>query len=405
MDIPGGSLTLLGIFLLGLGLNLTPCVYPMLTVTVSLFGGQKETHHWRAFGKAVIYVLGMATMYSLLGVGAAVTGELFGSLLQNRWVLIANALIIFVLSLSLFGLYTFQLPSRVLTRLGGKRHVTLLGIYLAGLFVGIFAAPCIGPPIIGLLTFVGPRGDPLFAFWTFFVMSLGLGAPYLVLGTFSSLLHKLPRAGVWLVWVERAFGVFLLSLSAFYLILAFNPSWLKWWGSLSLILGGIYLGFVESAGDQLAIFKYLKRLLGAAAVILGLSFFLTIESRPGLVWEAYAPQKLEAAVAQGKPAIVDFYADWCIPCHELEHFTYSDPRVQEALQGFAKIKVDVTRADTPQAEEAIQRFGIFGVPTILFLDREGREVEEARVTGFIPPDDLLEILRSPDLQLPPETED
>lgn len=397
VDIPGGSVTLLGIFLMGLGLNLTPCVYPMLSVTISLFGGQKETHHWRAFGKALIYVLGIATMYSFLGVLAAMTGELFGSFLQNHWVLLGIAILLGVLALSLFGLYTFQMPSWLLNKIGGSRRVNLIGIYFSGLLVGVFAAPCIGPPIIALLTFVGTRGDPFFAFWIFFVMSLGLGMPYLVLGTFSSLIHFLPKSGLWMVWVERLFGVILLALAFFYVILAVKPSMLRWWPSLSLVGAGIYLGFIERSGNERIFFFWIKRIAGIAAVLIGLALPF-LGPRQALAWEIYAPQKLIEAQQAGSPVIMDFYADWCIPCHELDQFTYSDPKVIQALEGFVKIKVDLTRPDTSEVEEAINRFEIVGVPTILFLDTKGEEVKEGRVTGFIPPQELLVILKNPRLE-------
>ncbi|HXV27968.1 MAG TPA: cytochrome c biogenesis protein CcdA [bacterium] len=395
-EVPGGSLTLLGIYLMGLGLNLTPCVYAMMSVTMSLFGGQKETHHWRAFGKALVYVLGIATMYSSLGIIAAFTGEIFGVFLQSRWVLIGIALILVILSLSMFDLYTFQMPSWLLNKIGGQHRVNLFGIYLSGLFVGIFAAPCIGPPIIALLTFVGTRGDPVFAFLIFFVMSLGLGTPYLILGTFSSLLHRLPRSGVWLVWVERAFGMMLLAIAAFYAILALKPSFLKWWPAASLVLAGLYLGFIEKAGNEKASFRRFKKVAGAAAMAIGIALPL-MGPRETVAWEMYTPAGLIQATESGKPVVMDFYADWCIPCHELDQFTYSDASVIQALQNFERIKVDLTQADTPELNEIINRFGIVGVPTILFLDQEGNEVEEARVTGFIPPRELLQIIRSPRL--------
>ncbi len=397
IEVPGGSLTLLGVYLMGLGLNLTPCVYAMMSVTVSLFGGQKEVHHWRAFGKAVIYVLGIATMYSVLGVVAALTGELFGSLLQNSWVLLGIAVILGILALSMFGLYSFQMPSWLLSTLGGKHKTSLFGIYLSGLFVGVFAAPCIGPPIIALLTFVGTRADPLFAFWIFFVMSLGLGTPYLLLGTFSSLLHRLPRSGVWLIWIERVFGAMLLAIAAFYAMLALAPSLLRWWPSASLVLAGAYLGFLEQTGNTRVSFHRFKKLMGTAVILIGVALPL-LGPRESVIWTDYRPDNLVQAQNTSRPVILDFYADWCIPCHELDQFTYSDANVIRALDSFERMKVDLTRSDSPEVSEVIERFNIVGVPTLVFLDRDGNEVEDARVTGFISPGDLLAILKSPRLQ-------
>jgi len=320
MDIPGGSLTVLGIFLMGLGLNLTPCVYPMISVTVSVFGGQKEVHHWRAFGKSIIYVLGIATMYSVLGVIAALTGELFGALLQNRWVLLGIAIALLILALSMFGIYTFQMPTRLINKIRGQHKMNLLGIYLSGLFVGIFAAPCIGPPIIALLAFVGTRGEPAFAFMIFFVLSLGLGAPYVILGTFSSLLHRLPKSGVWMVWVERLFGMILLSLAAFYALLAFRPGGLVLWLPVSIIATGAYLGFIEKAGDEELHFRWFKRSIGTAAILIGFLLPL-LGPKESLVWAHYTPELLAETKQSKKPVIMDFYADWCLPCHELDQFT------------------------------------------------------------------------------------
>lgn len=396
MDVPGGSLTFFGVFLVGLGLNLTPCVYPMLTITVSLFGGRKESRVSVRFFHALIYVMGMATMYSALGVLAALTGSFFGLLLQNPFVLAAITAVLVLMALSMLGVYNFQLPSW-LTSGVGSRQSGFIGLYLSGLLAGIVAAPCIGPPVIALLTLVGTRGEPAYAFWTFFVMSLGLGAPYLVLGTFSGLLRRLPKSGVWLVWVERVFGVGLLILAFYFGILAFNPFLLKWLPSIALIFSGVYLGFIESSGDQTQLFRRIKRTVGVAAVIAGV---LTPFSMPtkSVAWTAYAPEKLQAAQTAGKPVIMDFYADWCIPCHELDRFTYSDDRVIDALNRFERIKVDLTRQDAPELEAVVEKFSIVGVPTIVFLNSEGNEVEEVRAAGFISADELLTIARSPKLR-------
>lgn len=396
IDIPGGSLTLAGIFLMGLSLNLTPCVYPMMSVTVSLFGSRRH-YHLEAFLHAAIYVLGISSMYSALGAVAALTGGLFGALLQSRWVLLGISTLLAALALSMFGIFSFQAPSFVLNKVQKIHPHGLLKYFVSGLFVGIFAAPCIGPPIIALLSYVGTRGDPWFAFWVFFVMSLGLGTPYLVLGTFSGLLHRLPKSGVWLVWIERLFGVVLLTLAVFYFILAVNAAWLKWLLPVALVGGGLYLGFLERDGDEYPLFFQLKRIAGVLAITAGL--YLPFSGpRESVAWQVYSAEKLTEAKLSSRPVLLDFYADWCIPCHELDQFTYSDKRVIQVLDGFTRLKVDITRPDSPEAKEAIERFNILGLPTIVFLDPAGEEIKEARVTGFIPPEGMLMILRSPRFQ-------
>src|SRR3990167_7984737 len=372
-EIPGASLTILGVFLMGLGLNLTPCVYPMLTVTVSLFGKGKAASRRSAFLKALAYVAGIAVMYSSLGVLAAMTGEILGSVLQNRWVLGGIGAVLFLLALSAFGVYAIPPPQALLEKFSRNSRTNLLGWFAAGMFVGVFAAPCIGPPLVALLTFVGTRKDPVFGFWIFFVLSLGLGLPYLVLGTFSGLIRHIPRSGAWLAWVEKLFGILLLSLSAFYFILAVDSSWLTALPPAALVLGGFYLGFIDLESGYSKRFIQIKKTLGILAVLAGLigPFFMPKNS---VVWEPYAPEKLEQARMAGKPVIIDGYADWCIPCHEMEQLTYTDERVIQALDGFVRLKLDLTDPDKPETRILIQQYQLVGVPVMLFFKPDGKEM-------------------------------
>lgn len=385
----GTSAVFLAIFLVGLALNLTPCVYPMLSVTVSLFGTQRDTNVLRVFSKAVVYVLGMATMYSVLGVSAALSGGLFGSWLQSSWVLAGIAALLFGLALSMFGLYQIQVPYWITSRLGGTTGTGIVGLYLSGLVVGIFAAPCVGPPVIALLAFVGAKGDPVFGFWTFFVLSLGLGFPYLILGTFSGLLKKVPKSGVWLIWVERIFGVVLTGAALFYLSLAFFPKYSAWIVPVTLLLGGVYLGFLEPSGRDRKGFLRLKWAFGVVAIAISVYSFSALRE-PGISWEPYAREKLAEAKSAGKAVMLDFYADWCIPCLELDRKTFTDPEVMKATKAFVRLKVDLTHFDSPESESLRKEFAIAGVPTIIFLDRQGNEVKSSRVVGYLPPKEFLE---------------
>lgn len=391
-ETEGSLAAFFAIFLIGLALNFTPCVYPMMSVTVSLFGTQTESKTIKVFFKALIYVLGIASMYSLLGVTAALSGGLFGSWLQSPWVLGGIAALLFALALSMFGVYQLQAPYWLTSKLGGTTGTGLISIYLSGLVVGIFAAPCIGPPLIALLALVGAKGDPVFGFWAFFVLSLGLGLPYLILGTFSGLLKKIPRSGDWLIWVERIFGVVLVAAATFYLALAIAPKLAVYIPAIALILGGIYLGFIEPSGKEKKNIRRVKWAFGLAALAIGIVFANALRE-PGVEWEKYDDQLLEHAKRTNRPVMIYFSADWCIPCLELDRKTYTDASVISTADAFVRSKVDLTHFDSPEAELLRKKFNVAGVPTIVFLDRHGMEDENARVVGYLPPDQFLQRMK------------
>ena len=385
----------ISVFFLGLGLNLTPCVYPLLSITISLFRRSGHESHGRAFMKALAYVSGMVTMYSVLGLAAAMTGSFFGEWLQNFWVQLTTGILVIGLAFSMLGLYQFRLPAGLVPSYQGTAKGALLGFFVSGLLVGIVAAPCMGPAVLALLTFVSVQQNLAFGFSLFFVMALGLGSPYLVLGTYSGLLSKLPKSGAWLVWFERLMGVVLLTFGVFYVAIAFKSAFLPWVVPGALVAGGVYLGWIERSARIEKKFFAFQGVLGVLAVAIGLFFFFTPKS--GMVWEKYHAGILEEASASGQPVVLDFYADWCIPCQELERFTYSDPAVIKALQSFRKIKVDATSVETDEIREVIHRFDVFGVPTIIFINEKGLEVPSLRMNGFVAPKEFLSAIRSSSL--------
>jgi thiol:disulfide interchange protein DsbD len=382
-------------FITGLAVNLTPCVYPILTVTVSLFKPTqgRPAKPLASFGSALVYVLGVAVMYSSLGVFAAMTGALFGGILRNKWVVVTVAVMMLGLALSMFGVVQLRVPSGVLQALERPRRIRFFGLFFAGMFVGIFAAPCIGPPVLALLASVADRGNLFFGFSSFFVFSLGLGFPYLILGTFSGLLKKIPKAGSWLLWVEHAFGVILLGFSLYYFVIAVHAESVPWVLPVTLAAGGIYLGFIETSGKEKPLFVRLKQAAGLLSLGLGIFIITSILTpKESLTWEEYTPSKVAAAKGKKQRVVIDFYADWCAACHELENFVFTDPEVSKALRKLTRLRVDATDLMAPDVEQAVDEYGVYGLPMIIFLDENGREVEAARVAGYIPAEEFLKSL-------------
>ncbi|MDZ7859355.1 MAG: protein-disulfide reductase DsbD [Candidatus Krumholzibacteriota bacterium] len=394
----GILLTLLIIFLGGLALNLTPCIYPLIPITISFFGGQAEGKVSKKLGLSLLYVLGISITYSILGMLAATTGSLLGSALQNPWVISFISLVLVSLALSMFGLWEIRLPMFLMKRTGEAKKGSL-GALLMGLTVGIVAAPCIGPFVLGLLTYVGKIGNPFLGFIMFFTLAWGMGVPFIILGTASGSISRLPRSGEWLDWVKQIFG-FILIMMAFYFARHILGRTVTYTGySLTALSAGIFLGWIIKTEGGGKAFNIIKKTV--ALVWLVLAVFMII--KPGGVifkadqdskikWIEYTSAEFEKAKRSGNPVMLDFSADWCIPCHELDDKTFSDPLVSNLSKNMVTIKVDLTKSDS-RSEKIKKEFNIKGVPTIVFFNSKGEQINKLRVTGFIEPEELAERLR------------
>ena len=386
----GLLLTLLLVFLGGLALNLTPCVYPLIPITVSYFGGQAKGDSLKnTFVLALFYVLGMAITYSLLGTVAALTGQMLGAALQNPWVLGFIAVILVALASSMFGAFEIQVPQS-LASIGGKSRQGVVGSLFMGLTVGIIAAPCIGPFVLSLLIFVGDLGSPVMGFTMFFALSLGLGLPYLILGTFSGLMQKLPRSGQWMVWVRYVFGFILIGMAVYFLEPVLSDMLYRVLHAVNAAAGAVFLGIITWNKTDTTAFKIVKPAIGV--LFLAFAVWVLIPAKQPEVqieWQKYSQEALNQADIQNRPVIIDFYADWCIPCKELDKFTFSDPAVIENASGFVTLKADLTQNDAPEVQQLKQRYDIRGVPSIVFLDENGAEIESLRLTGFEEPEHFI----------------
>jgi len=393
--------TLLGIFAGGLALNLTPCVYPMIPITVSFFGGRSTQEGKPSQLKLVLhglcYLMGLALTNSTLGVVAALTGGLMGSLLQSPIVLASIAAVLVLFATSLFGFWEFRLPNG-LNQMAGRSYSGYFGSLFMGLTLGIVAAPCIGPFVLGLLTWVAGMGNPWYGFLIFFVLSLGLGMPLFVLALFSGQLQRLPRAGGWMLWVRKLMGWVLVGM-AVYFIRPVLPEILKIILPVVVALtAGLHLGWLDKSESGHRAFPWMKTLVGTVCLVLATFWIIAWAIRgPGVSWQPDTEQTLQEAVTEGKPVIIDFYADWCTPCREFEEVTFHQPElVRLAEERFVMVKVDVTKGGNPYHEELLQRYEIKGVPTIIFLDAQGQERNDLRLVDYMPADQFLLHMRNID---------
>jgi thiol:disulfide interchange protein DsbD len=328
-------------------------------------------------------VLGIVITYATLGVVAALAGKLFGAWLQSQAVLIFFAALMLVFATSMFGAWEFRVPQFIATRSMGRAGVA--GAAAMGLLVGIVAAPCVGPVVAALFVLVASLAKPAIGFLMFATLGFGLGFPYLVA------LNALPRPGEWMVHVKRAMGFVLVAMAFYFLRSVTGETVFRWGVAASLLIGGVFLFFVR--GKVQTGGRALRLAFAALLLVAGAAFAIPRGGGVHVEWLSYDAQAIRTAAAAQKPVVVDFYADWCIPCKELDQKTFPDPKVAKELERFVRVKADLTHGDDAHVQALTKEYAIVGVPTLVFIDSTGKEVDAQRLTGYEAPGDFLKRLQ------------
>jgi thiol:disulfide interchange protein DsbD len=404
-------------FVFGLLLSFTPCVFPMIPILSSIIVGQG--HHLttrRAFIMSLVYVLAMALTYTFAGVLAGIFGQNLQATFQNPWIIGSFSVIFLLLALSMFGFYELQLPARLQSKIthysNQQKGGTLTGVAIMGFLSALIVGPCMAPPLAGALIYIGQTGDAFLGGMALFAMSMGMGLPLIIIGTSSARL--MPKAGAWMEKVKAFFGVMLIGVAIWMLerILPVEITMINW--AILFIVSAVYMGAFDTTHEKTGWFK-LSKGLGIVLFLYGLIILIGLM---GGSKDVYQPLKtfqgsanagqvqssklnfkiiksisdLETELAKGQPVMLDFYADWCISCKEMERLTFSDANVHNALTGVTLLKADVTLNDDIDTA-LMQHFGIVGPPAILFFNTEGKEQKAQRVVGFKSAEEFTTIVK------------
>jgi len=405
----GLAWTFLIVFIAGFLTSLTPCIFPIIPITIAVLGRHAHVHSKRKnFALANLYVLGIALTYAALGVFAAATGAMFGSFMNHPVILSVICLVFLLMALSMFGLYELQAPLFIRKRFSGDLHIHgYSSAFVYGIIAGVVAGPCVGPVLVGILTFVAKTQSLWLGFWLLFTFAIGMGQLFLILGFSSQITKFLPKSGSWMEAIKNFFG--LLMMSAFFYYLSLLVSIRLWDASLGigLVLYGSLFG-AFSPIQSLSLWGKLKKgicqlliFVGAAFVTIGIfdlrgQLFLAKGVATSNIkkanWQPYSDQLLEATLQKKQPIIIDFWAEWCGACLELEKYTFQHPSFIEASNDFVLLKFDATN-DSSKLKELKKKYEIVGLPTIIFYDQNGIQRKDLTVTEFLEAPQFIERMK------------
>lgn len=412
-----GYILALGLaFVTGLLLSFSPCTYPMIPITISIFAG-----HDRSLGKGFVmslfYVGTMAVMYGIMGLIVSLIGGVFGAWLANPAVVIGIAIVFVIFSLSMFGLYELQVPAGLRNKLGAtKSGGGIGGAIILGVVAALVVSPCVGPFVAGILLYIGTVGNPVFGFLTLFIFAIGLGTLYILIGTFSSSINKLPKAGEWMEQVKKFFGFVLLLMALYFLRTVLSDAVVVTATALLLIVFAVLGGGFDRLTPESPFFNRLKKLLGMLAFIVGLyllvgsmlmhgfilpkaSIWMPLSSTgmvsedSGIPWQTNLEQGIDKAKASGQPVLIDTWATWCVNCKVLEKETFGHPDVIMESERFLPLKIQLEKHNSPETKQFMKRFGLksYSLPTVLLLDSNG-QVKKI-MQGVVSPEEMIEAMK------------
>jgi thioredoxin:protein disulfide reductase len=389
----------LAAFIGGLGVSLTPCVYPMIAITVSVFGAREAKSRTQAMLLSTAFVGGIICLFTPMLVGAALTGGLFGAFLANKWVVLGLVVVFVAMAASMFGAFDLTLPEGMMQRLATVGGIGYGGAFLLGLVSGLVAAPCTGPVLTGILLWIGQSRNVWLGTIVGASFSIGLGVPFWLVGTFAI---SLPKGGKWMLGVKSFFGIVMLVVALYFLKNAFpalrnvaRPDMQFMLIALGVAVAGVALGAIHLAWDDGGLATKVRKSVGIALAVGGAALFWTSCDMPkgSLTWEHSEAEASARAKAEKRPMLIDFTAEWCGACKEIAKETFSDPRVVEKAVSakFVAIKVDATNDEDPQVDAVKGKYKVVGLPTVVIYDSSGNE--RKRFNEFVGPEPFLAAIK------------
>lgn len=388
----------LAAFVGGFLVSLTPCVYPMIAITVSIFGAKQARSRGQAMLLSTAFVGGIVVLFTAMLVISAVAGGVFGAALANRWVIMVLALVFFALAASMFGAFEMALPDSVMQRLSSVGGMGYGGAFMLGLAMGLVASPCTGPVLTGIIVWISKTQNVLLGSIVGAAFAMGLGIPFWLVGTFAV---GLPKGGKWMTWVKSFFGIVMIVMGFFYLKNAFpifatlakhDSRFFLYMGAIALV--GLLIGAVHVQWDDGGALPKIRKVLGVGLTAFGLFHLyagwdkpkeidetLLAGPEPLLEW-GHDEAKAEAtAQSEKRPLLVDFTADWCGACKEMAKHTFSDGEVMKRTGKFVAVKIDATNDEDPHVKKMMEKYKVVGLPTVVVFDSEGKE--RKRFNDFI----------------------